>query len=153
MNVQQPSIAARILKVIETSPSPIDTSRIYDQVDEAENITIVSVTCRDLMLAGKVHRVQRAGRWHYAALQPDLLGATQATAAAEDLEQVVAAPTAPAAPRKRTRAQRICGRRADTTASADNKLKLRTLDKLIALFADDIADVLRAIRKDVETLE
>lgn len=144
MNVQQPSVAARILAVIETAVAPINTSAIYDLVEEAENITLVSVTCRDLMAAHKVDRVSLNGRWHYIPLQRDLLGPSPDAAAAEELQRVMDTPSPPV---RREAARRSCGRRAD---NADKALKLRTLDRLIEIVADGIADVLRDVRKDVE---
>lgn len=149
MNVEQPSVAARILSVIERAAAPINTSEIYAQVEEAENITLVSVTCRDLLGSKKVERIALNGRWHYQARQRDLLGPAPEAAAAEELQHIVDAPRAP--PARREAARRSCGRRADGTT--DKTLKLRTLDRLIEIVADGIADVLRAVRKDVENAE
>ena len=74
MNVQQPSVAAQILTVIEASPVPLSTAQIYAVVEDATNITHVCVTCRDLYIAGKVDRFDQGGRHMYRARQPDLLG-------------------------------------------------------------------------------
>lgn len=146
MNVQQPSIAARILTVIASASAPLNTTEIYALVDEAENQTLVSVTCRDLMNAGKVQRKQVDGRWKYFPRQLDLLADAPIPAEAEELARSIESPAAA----NKSRTHPMCGRRGD--AGANQALKLRTLDKLIALLADDIAEVLRAVRKDVESL-
>lgn len=134
-----PSIAARILSAIESEPDGLNTSQIYERVDEAENITLVSVTCRDLWQAGKVERDTSGGRIVYRARQRDLLGIPPADSAQDELEQTLDMP----APQPSTPS-------APVADGSTRQLKLRVLDKLIALFADDIANVLRAVRKDVE---
>lgn len=136
-----PSIAARVLAAIESAPGGLNTSQIYAMVDEAENVTLVSVTCRDLWNAGKVERDSTGGRIVYRARQRDLLGMAPADDDRSELEHVLDAPaasTSPAPPAAPT--------------GAHKQLKLRVLDKLIALFAPDIADVLRDVRKDVEAI-
>lgn len=137
-----PSIAARILSAIESEPDGLNTSQIYERVDEAENITLVSVTCRDLWQAGKVERDTSGGRIVYRARQRDLLGIPPADSAQVELEQTLDGP-APAVTAPNQAA-------AHAAIGLDKQLKLRVLDKLIALFADDIANVLRGVRKDVE---
>jgi len=143
MNVSQPSVAAQILTMIEAASAPVTTSQIYAAVEEATNLTHVSVSCRDLFIAGKVDRFQKMGRWYYRARQPDLLGGPPANDAAADLARTLDEPASkPIPPKPRDTARRA--------APIDKTLKLRTLDKLIPLVAEDIGAVLAAVRMDVE---
>lgn len=146
MNVEQPSVAARVLALIETSPVPLKTSDIYREVEEASNITHVSVTCNDLLEAGKVSRFQKDGRWHYVPVQRDLLGATVETESAEELARTLDAP--PITPQATATPRKKSGQ--PTERGIDRTLKLRTIDRLIPLLSDDIGAVLLAVRQDVE---
>lgn len=140
---RDPSVASRCLDVIEQFGGWIDTSAIYEQVAEAENITIVSVSCRDLVGAGKVVRRKFDGRWKYHAKQPDLLGNSPEVA---ELEQTLSAPVA-SVPAHKSAAHRLGGQAA---RHVPKQLKLRTLDRLAEIVAEDIAHVLRAVRGDIE---
>jgi hypothetical protein len=147
MNVPQPSVAAQVLQVIEASSAPLDTSQIYAVVEDATNMTHISVTCRDLYLAGKIDRFERGGRHVYRARQPDLLGAPPVDDEAAELARTLDTPPANASPTPQKRARHARERGIPTI---DKTLKLRTIDKLIALVAEDIGAVLAAVRQDVE---
>lgn len=140
---RDPSIAARVLDVIAHAPDWINTSDIYAAVDEAENITIVSVSCRDLVAAGKAERRQISGRWCYRSLQMPLLQSRPSPAAelAHTLDHAPLEPTRHTAAGHALRA---------IASSIPLHLKLATLDRLAAIVADDISEVLRAIRADIE---
>ena len=139
---RNPSVAARVLDVIAHASSWINTSEIYEQIEEAENITIVSVSCRDHVDAGRVERRQIAGRWCYRPLQRSLFEPVPTPA--DELDRTLSMPLTEPTHKPPHRSARTA------TAGVSMQLKLRTLDRLAEIVAEDIAAVLRAIRSDIE---
>lgn len=127
------STASRVLDVIAAQSAWINTSEISAQLRELEPQQ-VSSACYDLLLAKKVVRDKVNNRYVYKAYQGEMF----AGAAVPDVRK----------PASKQVARRMSGRQS-AAAGVSTTLKLRTLDRLIALLADDVAAVLKAVRNDV----
>jgi hypothetical protein len=136
------SLASRVLEVICASDGWINSTEIKQKLADVDETYKVSMACHDLWQAKKVNRVHLEGRLQYCARQLEIF-----PSAAEDLRKPSSTPATKQKARHiggRTATPRGAGKRPITTAQ-----KLRTLDLVIGVVADDIARVLRVIRKEL----
>lgn len=133
------STASRVLEVICNAAGWVNTTEILSLLVDIESIATISAACRDLWLAKKIHRSRVDNRLVYCARQTEMF-----PGAADDLGDRSGVTPARKQPARHMTTRAIRGRAMLTTA-----VKLRTLDRVIAFVADDVALVLRAIRADL----
>ncbi len=136
------SLASRVLELICANDGWLNSTEIKQQLGDVDPIAKVSMACHDLWQAKKVNRARLGGRLCYCVRQLELF-----PAAAEDLRVPKRTPAT------KQKARHLNNQTASLRRAQPHPIsvsqKLRALDLLIGVVANDLAQGLRVIRKDV----